>query len=121
MERLIELLQEIKEDIDFENETALIDDELLDSFDILQLISAIDDEFEVATAITAPTKRAHITNIKVLNLRLFKNCNIFTPFFSLKISCLHCREHHFQDKYQYHQQHSQGGCPQHEQAYLSAE
>lgn len=48
MERLIELLQEIKEDIDFENETALIDDELLDSFDILQLISAIDDEFEVA-------------------------------------------------------------------------
>lgn len=48
MDRLIELLQEIKEDIDFENETALIDDELLDSFDILQLISAIDDEFEVA-------------------------------------------------------------------------
>ena len=48
MERLIELLQEIKEDIDFENETALIDDELLDSFDILQLISAIDDEFEVS-------------------------------------------------------------------------
>ena len=48
MERLIELLQDIKEDIDFENETALIDDELLDSFDILQIISAIDDEFEVA-------------------------------------------------------------------------
>lgn len=48
MERLIELLQEIKEDIDYENETALIDDELLDSFDILQLISAIDDEFDVA-------------------------------------------------------------------------
>ena len=48
MERLIELLQEIKEDIDYENEAALIDDELLDSFDILQLISAIDDEFDVA-------------------------------------------------------------------------
>ena len=48
MERLLELLQEIKEDIDFENESALIDDELLDSFDILQLISAIDDEFDVA-------------------------------------------------------------------------
>lgn len=48
MDRLIELLQEIKEDIDYVNETALIDDELLDSFDILQLISAIDDEFEVA-------------------------------------------------------------------------
>ena len=48
MEKLIELLQEIKEDIDYENEAALIDDELLDSFDILQLISAIDDEFEVS-------------------------------------------------------------------------
>ena len=48
MDRIIELLQEIKEDIDYANETALIDDELLDSFDILQLISAIDDEFDVA-------------------------------------------------------------------------
>ena len=48
MERLIELLKEIKEDVDYENETALIDDELLDSFDILQIISAIDDEFDVA-------------------------------------------------------------------------
>lgn len=48
MERLIELLEEIKEDIDYKNETALIDDELLDSFDILQIISAVDDEFDVA-------------------------------------------------------------------------
>ena len=48
MDRIIELLQEIKEDIDYANETALIDDELLDSFDILQLISAIDDEFDVS-------------------------------------------------------------------------
>lgn len=48
MERLIELLEEVKEDIDFENETALIDNELLDSFDILQIISAIDDEFDVS-------------------------------------------------------------------------
>ena len=48
MERLIELLTEIKEDIDYENETSLIDDELLDSFDILQIISALDDEFDVS-------------------------------------------------------------------------
>ena len=48
MERLIELLTEIKEDIDYENETSLIDDELLDSFDILQIISALDDEFGIS-------------------------------------------------------------------------
>ena len=48
MERVIELLQEIKEDIDYENETALIDDELLDSFDILQIISALDEEFDIS-------------------------------------------------------------------------
>lgn len=48
MERLIELLTEIKEDIDYENETSLIDDELLDSFDILQIISALDDEYDIS-------------------------------------------------------------------------
>ena len=48
MDRLIELLTDIKEDIDYEKEMHLIDDELLDSFDILQIISAIDEEFEVS-------------------------------------------------------------------------
>ena len=48
MERLIELLEEIKEDIDYANETSLIDDELLDSFDILQIISALDDEYDIS-------------------------------------------------------------------------
>ena len=48
MERIIELFEEIKEDIDYANETSLIDDELLDSFDILQLISALDDEFDIS-------------------------------------------------------------------------
>jgi len=48
MERLIEILEEIKEDIDYENETSLIDDELLDSFDILQIISALDEEYDIS-------------------------------------------------------------------------
>ena len=37
MEELLELLNDIKEDVDFENEKALVDDHILDSFDILQL------------------------------------------------------------------------------------
>ena len=48
MERLIEVLEEIKEDVDFENETALIDNGILDSFDILQIISSLNDEYDIS-------------------------------------------------------------------------
>ena len=47
MEKLLELLKGIRPDIDFENETALIDDGLLDSFDVVSIISEIDDVFGV--------------------------------------------------------------------------
>ncbi len=48
MEELIELLSDIKDDVDFETETALIDDGILDSFDILQIISALNDEYDIS-------------------------------------------------------------------------
>ena len=47
MEKLLELLKGIRPDVDFENETALIDDGLLDSFDVVSIISEIDDVFGV--------------------------------------------------------------------------
>jgi acyl carrier protein len=47
MEKLFELLQGIRPDVDFENETALIDDGILDSFDVVSIISEIDDVFGV--------------------------------------------------------------------------
>ena len=47
MEKLLELLKGIRPDIDFENETALIDDGYLDSFDVVSIISEIDDVFGV--------------------------------------------------------------------------
>lgn len=47
MEELIDLLKGIKPDIDFETEDNLIGDELLDSFDIISIVSAIDEEFDV--------------------------------------------------------------------------
>ena len=43
MEKLLELLAGIRPDVDFENETALIDDGILDSFDVVSIISALDD------------------------------------------------------------------------------
>ena len=39
MERLLEILSEIKEDVDFSTCTTLIDDGILDSFDILPIYS----------------------------------------------------------------------------------
>lgn len=47
MEQLLELLKGIRPDVDFENETALIDDGYLDSFDVVSIISEIDDVFGV--------------------------------------------------------------------------
>ena len=47
MEELMKILKDIRPDIDFENEKALIDDGYLDSFDVVSIISALDDEFGV--------------------------------------------------------------------------
>ncbi len=48
MEELLEVLKGIKPEIDFvKNEENLIEDELLDSFDIISIVAAIDDEFDV--------------------------------------------------------------------------
>ena len=45
---VIAMLEDIQEDIDYETTTTLIDDHLLDSFDILAIVSAVDEEFDVA-------------------------------------------------------------------------
>ena len=47
MEKLLDLLKGVRPDVDFENETALIDDGILDSFDVVSIISEIDDVFGV--------------------------------------------------------------------------
>ena len=52
MEKLLEILKGIRPDVDFENETALIDDGILDSFDVVAIISELDDAFDVQIRIT---------------------------------------------------------------------
>ena len=52
MEKLIELLKGIRPDVDFMNETSLIDDGILDSFDVVSIISELDNEFGVQIRIT---------------------------------------------------------------------
>ena len=47
MEQLMSILQELRPDVDFETETALIDDGILGSFDITAMVNEIMDEFDV--------------------------------------------------------------------------
>ena len=48
MEQLIEILEEIAPDVDYNECTTLIDDGLLDSFAILSIVGEIEDEFGVS-------------------------------------------------------------------------
>lgn len=48
LEQVIDMLDQIKDDVDFSTTVNLVDDRILDSFDILSIIGAIDDEFDVS-------------------------------------------------------------------------
>lgn len=48
MEALLNILSEIHPEVDFETEEHLIDNKILDSFDIVTLVAEIDGEFDVA-------------------------------------------------------------------------
>lgn len=48
LDHMIELLEDVKGNVDYENCTTLVDDRVLDSFDILSTISSINDEFDVS-------------------------------------------------------------------------
>ena len=48
MEELLKLLNELHEDVDFETEEALVDDGLIDSLDIVTLVTEINDRFDVS-------------------------------------------------------------------------
>ena len=44
---VLEILQEIREEVDYETETQLVTDGLLESFDIVSLVSELNDEFDI--------------------------------------------------------------------------
>lgn len=48
LEKIIEILSDLHEDIDFASEDKLIDSKMLDSFDIITVITEINSEFDVA-------------------------------------------------------------------------
>ena len=47
MDELLPILSELKPDVDFKKETGLIDNAILDSFDIVQLVQQLNDAFDI--------------------------------------------------------------------------
>lgn len=50
-EQLLQILTEAAPGVDFETETALVDDEILESLDIVTIVSEIKDAFEVEISV----------------------------------------------------------------------
>ncbi len=48
MEELLEILNDVRDDIDFDNTADLVSGKILTSFDIIQLISTLDDEYDIS-------------------------------------------------------------------------
>jgi acyl carrier protein len=47
MKELLEILKNVRPDVDFEAEDALIDDEILSSFDIIAMVSEINVQYGI--------------------------------------------------------------------------
>lgn len=47
MEKLLKILEDIRPDLDFSTEDKLIDNALLDSFDIISITTEINDQFDI--------------------------------------------------------------------------
>ena len=46
-EALMEILEELHPEVDFESEDALVSGKILDSFDIVNLVTELDDAFDI--------------------------------------------------------------------------
>ena len=47
MMEILEILKNLKEDVDFEASEDFVEDGLLDSFEIVELVTALEDYFEI--------------------------------------------------------------------------
>ena len=52
MEKILEILNDIRPDVDFNEETNLVDGGILDSFDIVSIISELNDAFDIHIRVT---------------------------------------------------------------------
>ena len=65
MQELLELLKEALPNVDWETEEALVDDGVLDSIDIITVISEITDEYDVKIS-TDEMKAENFNSLKAI-------------------------------------------------------
>lgn len=51
MDKIVAILKQLRADVDFEKEKALIDDGIFDSFDVVSIVTDIRDEFDIDISI----------------------------------------------------------------------
>ena len=51
MQELLEILKSVRDDVDFENEKNLIDDDILDSFDIVSIVGELQDAYDITITV----------------------------------------------------------------------
>ncbi len=47
MDEIVAILKELHPDVDYETNTSLVDDRIIDSFDIISIVAEIDDRLDV--------------------------------------------------------------------------
>lgn len=50
-EQLLEILEEVRPDVDFESETSLIDGGILDSMDVVAIVGEVNDAFDITIGV----------------------------------------------------------------------
>ena len=50
-EAVLEILKDIRSDVDFENSTKLIDDDILESLDIVAIVGEFNEEFDIEISV----------------------------------------------------------------------
>lgn len=68
MEKLIELLSDVRDDVDFRECTTLVDEGVLDSFDIIQIINVIDEEYGIEVPATEIIPENFNSAVAILNM-----------------------------------------------------
>ena len=51
MQELLEILKSVRDDVDFENEKNLIDNDILDSFDIVSIVGELQDAYDITITV----------------------------------------------------------------------